>query len=67
MVKEDGWKYTEYIAHRSEDGKRSQSIKEHLEGTARLAGQFAQTFGKRDWGYCCGMLHDIGREAFMKR
>ena len=61
MVKEDGWKYTEYIAHRSEDGKRSQSIKEHLEGTARLAGQFAQTFGKRDWGYCCGMLHDIGK------
>lgn len=48
-----------YIAHI--DGERIQTIKEHLEGTAKLAGEFAEKFGKQDWGYCCGMLHDIGK------
>ena len=28
-------------------------------GTAERAGEFAEKFGKREWGYCCGMLHDI--------
>ena len=36
-----------YIAHK--DGER--------------AGDFAEKFGKREWGYCCGMLHDIGKYA----
>lgn len=49
----------EYLAH--VDGAREQTIKEHLEGTAKLAGEFADQFGKSDWGYCCGMLHDIGK------
>ena len=49
----------EYIAHLNEE--HSQTIKEHLYGTAQLAGKFAEHFGKRDWGYCCGMLHDIGK------
>lgn len=48
-----------YIAHK--DGKREQSVLEHLKGTANLAGSFADRFGKREWGYCCGMLHDIGK------
>ena len=48
-----------YIAHI--DGERIQTIKERLEGTAKLAGEFAEKFGKQDWGYCCGMLHDIGK------
>lgn len=48
-----------YIAHK--DGARVQSVKEHLEGTAERAGDFAEKFGKREWGYCCGMLHDIGK------
>ena len=47
-----------YIAHIN--GTDVQTIKEHLEGTADLAGKFAKKFGKEDWGYCCGMLHDIG-------
>lgn len=57
----------EYIAHIN--GKRVQTIKEHLEGTAELAGKFAGKFGKQDWGYCCGMLHDIGKysEDFQRR
>lgn len=48
-----------YIAHK--DGEREQTVKEHLEGTARLAGEFASKFGKEEWGYCCGMLHDLGK------
>lgn len=50
-----------YIAHISEDGEREQSIKSHLEGTAFLAKEFAKEFGYGDWGYFCGMLHDIGK------
>lgn len=48
-----------YLAHI--EGSREQSVKEHLEGTARLSGKFADTFGCYEWGYCCGMLHDIGK------
>ena len=53
-----------YLAHLTEN--REQTIKEHLEGTAKLAAKFADQFGCSDWGYCCGMLHDIGKysEAF---
>ena len=57
----------EYFAHVDEGNRdRKQTLKEHLEGTAGLAAQFAESFGKKDWGYCCGMLHDIGKysEAF---
>ena len=56
-----------YIAHK--DGEREQTIKEHLIGTAILAGQFAEKFGSKDWGYCGGMLHDIGKysEEFQKK
>ena len=57
----------DYLAHL--EGKREQTIKMHAEGTACLSGMFADSFGKKDWGYCCGMLHDIGKysEAFQKR
>ena len=57
----------EYIAHK--DGDRIQTVLEHLTGTAQLAGTFADAFGKQEWGYCCGMLHDIGKysEEFQKK
>ena len=48
-----------YIAHK--DGDREQSMVEHLSGTAKLAGKFAGKFGMEDWGFCCGMLHDVGK------
>ena len=41
--------FVRYIAHK--DGKREQSVLEHLKGTANLAGSFADRFGKREWGY----------------
>lgn len=57
----------EYLAHIA--GDRVQTIKEHLCGTADLAACFADRFGKKDWGYCCGMLHDIGKysDAFQDK
>lgn len=58
-------KKNKYIAHITEDKKKEQSIKEHLEGTAQLAEKFAQPFGCGEWGYCCGMLHDIGKYSNM--
>lgn len=33
----------------------------HLENVARLAKQFADTFGCGDFGECAGLLHDIGK------
>ena len=56
-----------YLGHTC--GDRVQTVKEHLEGTAVLSGEFASRFGKRDWGYCCGLLHDIGKysAAFQKK
>ena len=60
----------EYIAHIDEkDKKRIQTVKNHLGGTAKLSGEFAGKFGKEDWGYCNGVLHDIGKYSvdFLKR
>ena len=56
-----------YIAHCNEG--REQSILDHLQGTAEKARDFAEVFGKGDWGYCCGMLHDIGKysDKFQRR
>jgi len=57
-----------YAAHIKDDGK-VQTIKEHLEGTATLARGFAENFNSGDYGYYCGMLHDIGKysQQFQKR
>ena len=57
----------QFIAHIDQD--RIQSVKEHLEGTAKISGEFAGKFGKQDWGYCNGILHDIGKYSvdFLKR
>lgn len=57
-----------YLAHRSEDG-REQPLSEHLHHVGQLAGDFAESFGSKDWGFACGILHDIGKysEEFQKR
>lgn len=49
-----------YLAHINEKGKE-QPLKEHLENTAMLCGEFADSFGGYEWGYCCGLLHDLGK------
>ena len=38
-----------------------QALFEHLRNTAELAGKFADCFHCRDWGYACGLMHDIGK------
>ena len=50
-----------YLAHISPDEKREQTIKQHAEGTAERAAEFAKSFDHEDWGYCEGLLHDIGK------
>ena len=57
----------EYIGHLK--GERTQLLIEHLKGTAELCESFAAKFGKEQWGYCCGLLHDIGKYSseFQKR
>lgn len=51
-----------YIAHKTEDG-RTQSVLNHLEGTARLAASFGRAFGAAEHAYRTGLLHDIGKYA----
>ena len=59
MSEKMGERHMDYFAHI--DGERKQSVLEHSEGVARLAGMFAGEFGKYEWGYCSGLLHDIGK------
>lgn len=56
-----------YFAHRTEDG-RTQSINDHLLGTALLSKSFAPDLCK-ELAYHIGLMHDIGKysEAFQKR
>lgn len=52
---------SKFLAHISEDKKRSQTLLAHLKSTAESAGDFASAFSCEDWGYACGLLHDIGK------
>lgn len=78
LVGHDGTEYgsyfmlvrqTRYFAHIKEDGAQEQTLVDHLKGTAKLAGEFADAFACQGWGYGCGLLHDIGKysEKFQKR
>lgn len=49
------------LAHISEDGTRTQTVYEHLSGTARLAGAFAAPFGAAQEAEYAAWLHDIGK------
>lgn len=49
-----------YLAHINDKGEE-QLLKVHLENSARICGAFAAKFGAYEWGYCCGLLHDIGK------
>lgn len=58
----------DYFAHIDEE-KQTQGMLEHLQGTAKIAAQFAEAFSVGEQGYFCGMLHDIGKysDAFQRR
>ena len=54
----------EPIAHvkgNAREGWVPQPLGEHLEATARIAGEFAAAFGNRDWGELLGFWHDLGK------
>ena len=57
-----------YLAHLTEDG-RTQTILEHLKGTASLCSAFAAAFDAEAQGQLAGMAHDIGNysAAFQRR
>ena len=52
-------------AHTREGRPREEwhGLFDHLEETARLAGQFASGFGSEGWGYLTGLWHDIGKSG----
>lgn len=58
-----------YIAHKIEGTEIEQDLIDHLQNTANLSAEFAKEFNAEDWGYICGLLHDIGKYsiAFQKR
>lgn len=60
---------SKFLAHISEDKQREQTILDHSKGTAKLAADFASVFSCKDWGYACGLMHDIGKYSlgFQKR
>ena len=57
-----------YLAHLAKDG-RSQTVLDHLNGTASLCSAFAAAFGAEEQGRLAGMAHDIGKysPAFQHR
>ncbi len=58
----------QYLAHRTHDG-REQTLPDHLEGTARLAGGFAAPFGAQAQAELVAKTHDLGKrtQSFQKR
>lgn len=50
-----------FIAHKREDDGTEQSVKEHLEGTAKQAAGFAKSFHAEKFGYLVGLCHDLGK------
>lgn len=61
--------YSTRLAHISEDGTRTQTVYDHLAGTARLAGSFAAPFGAQSEAEFAAWLHDVGKysDAFQLR
>lgn len=53
-----------FLAHISEDGSRTQTVIDHLRGTAQLSSEFARAFDSADMGYWIGLFHDIGKYSY---
>ncbi len=59
----------DYYAHIANDGRRRQTVAEHLEGTAALCRKFASAFAEEADGELMGLAHDLGKctDGFQKR
>ena len=53
-------KTMEYLGHLNEEGQK-QALLDHLQGTAKLAREFAKPFGAENLGYFVGLIHDLGK------
>ena len=56
-----------FLAHIAEDG-REEAVEDHLGAVAKLAADFAASFGSEGWAYNMGALHDVGKytDAFQR-
>jgi len=52
---------TGYFAHSENGAGVKHELVQHLKEVAQLAGEFAAKFGARDFGYCAGLWHDLGK------
>jgi len=52
-----------FYAHSTDNPNKSnwQSLEDHLQGVAKLAGKFAAVFGAKEWGETAGLNHDLGK------
>ena len=50
-----------YIGHRNPETGEEQSLRDHLLGTAKLAGEFAEAFDESAFSELIGRYHDIGK------
>lgn len=54
-----------FYAHSLENCQEGwQLLSEHLKNVSIIAGDFASSFGARDWGEFAGLLHDAGKYSF---
>lgn len=58
-----------YIAHKRAEDNIEQSLIDHLNGTALMAGGFGEAFNNKEYAILLGMLHDAGKysEEFQNR
>lgn len=49
------------VAHKRELDDKEQSIKEHLDGTAKRCQKFGDEFQQGQFAMNCGLLHDLGK------
>ena len=57
-------KMKEFVAHVKQNPNGSWEkhfLKDHLNGVAKKAGEFAAEFGNKDWGEVLGYWHDLGK------
>ena len=54
-----------YIAHLREEDKAPQTVKEHLEGVAKISRMCAAKIGLADYGELIGLLHDLGKYSLI--
>ncbi|SHJ84052.1 CRISPR-associated endonuclease/helicase Cas3 [Anaerobranca californiensis DSM 14826] len=60
-----------FYAHSKKGSSKEnwQSLKEHLENTAKISSDFASKFDARELGFLVGLIHDIGKysQEFQRR